>query len=256
MTVTEEGCLECMGATGDCVREALSPTILDASAEQGPGAVVVGLAEPKGRRVPCEDSVTEFEDLLPATYPNTTHTRCRQDHALCCYQTPARRSRVNTYFEAFQFIRGRNCIYRLHFVIDRNSLEITGQLSRIVQFCDPNQIDTWGGCEGETQLDEVPDLPEDDTGLNVLEDSEETVYDDDGSEHETKLVFLMTGPITSNMCFGRVPFCALGTLTDLCRLQANSRRLSTAIEKSGWATAFSITSKNLAARHPSETLPI
>ena len=186
VTVTEEGCLECMGATGDCVREAPSPTILDASAEQGLGVGVVGLPELKGRRVPCEDSVTEFEDLLPATYPNTTHTRCRQDHALCCYQTPARRSRVNTYFEAFQFIRGRNCIYRLHFVIDRNSLEITGQLSRIVQFCDPNQIDTWGECEGETQLDEVPDLPEDDTGLNVLEDSEETVYDDDGSEHETK----------------------------------------------------------------------
>lgn len=185
MTVTDEGCLEYMGATSVCVREAPSSTILNVSAEQGPGGGVVDLPELKGRRVPCEDSVTNYEALLPATYPNTTHNRCRQDHALCCYQTPARRSRVNTYFEAFQFIRGRNCIYRLHFVIDRNSLEVTGQLSRIVQFCDPIQTGTFGKCEGQTQLDEVPDLPEDDTGLNVLEDSEDIVYDDD-SEHETK----------------------------------------------------------------------
>lgn len=177
MAVTDEGCLECLGATGDCARKAPSSTILDISAKQGPGGGVADLLEPRGRTVPCEDSIQNYNHLLPATYPNTTHNRCRQDHALCCYQKPARGSRVNTYFEAFQLIRGSNRIYRLHFVIDKQSLEITGQLSWVAQFCDPAQTK----CEGETELDEVPDLPEDDNGLNFLEDSEEIVYDDDGS---------------------------------------------------------------------------
>lgn len=187
MTVTDEGCLECLGATGDCARQAPSSTILDAAAEQGPGGGVADLLELGGKAaVPCEDSVQNYNRLLPATYPNTTHNRCRQDHALCCYQKPARGSRVNTYFEAFQLIRGRNRIYRLHFVIDKQSLEITGQLSWVAQFCDPVQTKDWGECEGETQLDEVPDLPEDDNGLNFLEDSEEIVYDDDNSEPGTQ----------------------------------------------------------------------
>lgn len=41
-----------------------------------------------------------------------------------------------------------------------------------------------GECEGETQPDEVLDLPKDDIGENFLEDSEQIVYDDDDSEHE------------------------------------------------------------------------
>jgi hypothetical protein len=182
VTLTGEGCLECMGVTSDCIREAPPSPILDNSAIEDTGAGPGELPDTNGRRIPCEGSVEIYEDLLPATYPNTTHKRCRQDHALCCYQTPARRSRFNTYFEAFQFIRGRNCIYRLHFVIDMSSLEVTGQLSRIVQFCDPDQRYAFGKCEGETQLDDVPDLPEDDNGINFLKYAEEIVYDDD-SDH-------------------------------------------------------------------------
>lgn len=185
MTVTDEGCLECMGTTGICLREALSAPSLNVSLKKNLGGGLVGSPELKAKRIPCEDTVTNYENLLPATYPGTTHNRCRQDHALCCYQTPARRSRVATYFEAFKFIRGRNCIYRLHFVIDRDSLEITGQLSRIVQFCDPVQTRRRGReCEGETQTDEIPDPPDDDNGLNFLEDSEDIVYGDDSSERE------------------------------------------------------------------------
>ncbi|KAG8161018.1 hypothetical protein KVR01_009282 [Diaporthe batatas] len=190
VAVTEEGCLECLGVTGDCARQAPSPTILDSSAEQGLGGGAADLIGLRERAIPCEDSIQNYKRLLPPTYPNTTHYRCRQDHALCCYQKPARGSRFNTYFEAFQLIRGRNCVYRLHFVIDRQSLEITGKLSWVAQFCDPTQTNDWGECEGETQLDEVPDLPEDYNGRNSLEDSEELVYDDDddddSSEHGTK----------------------------------------------------------------------
>ncbi|KKY29878.1 hypothetical protein UCDDA912_g10191 [Diaporthe ampelina] len=62
-----------------------------------------------------------------------------------------------------------------------DSWEITGQLSRVIQFCSPRGMED---CEGETQLDEVPDLPNDDNGENHLEDAEDIVYDDDGSEHE------------------------------------------------------------------------
>lgn len=90
---------------------------------------------------------------------------------------------MRTYFEAFKLIRGRNRIWRLHFVIDRISLEITGQLSSVVQFCSPAGMEV---CEGETQPDRVPDLPDDDIGENILEDSEEIVYDDDSSEYERK----------------------------------------------------------------------
>lgn len=37
VTVTDEGCLECMGATGDCIRDAPSWTSRDASAESDLG---------------------------------------------------------------------------------------------------------------------------------------------------------------------------------------------------------------------------
>ncbi|POS69976.1 hypothetical protein DHEL01_v211629 [Diaporthe helianthi] len=185
VAVTGDGCLECLGATGNCALEAPSSTIPDDSPEQGPGGGVADLLELRGKTMPCEDSVKNYNNLLPATYPNTTYHRCRKDNALCCYQKPARGSRVNTYFEAFQLIKGRNRIYRLHFVIDMLSLEITGQLSWVAQFCDPAQTKDWGECEGETELDEVPDLPEDDNGLNFLEDLENIVYDDESGEHGT-----------------------------------------------------------------------
>lgn len=64
-------------------------------------------------------------------------------------------------------------------MIDHISLEITGQLSRVVQFCTPDRMEY---CEGETQPDDVPDLPDDDTGENSREDAEDIVYDDDDSE--------------------------------------------------------------------------
>lgn len=170
-----------MGSTGVCVREAPSWAGRGASAGTDFGGGLIGLAGLEGSRVPCEESITDpiMESLLPSTYPNTTHHRCRQEHTLCCYQTPARRSRTNTWFEAFSLIQGRNRIWRLHFVIDKISLEITGQLSRVIQFCSPLGMEE---CEGETQPDKVPDLPHDDTGVNHLEDSENIVYDEDGIE--------------------------------------------------------------------------
>lgn len=90
---------------------------------------------------------------------------------------------MRTYFEAFKLIRGRNHIWRLNFVIHKETFEITGQLSNVVQFCSPRGMEE---CEGETPLDKAPDLPDDDTGENFLGHAEELVYDDDGSEREWK----------------------------------------------------------------------
>lgn len=125
----------------------------------------------------------DFEALLPTTYPNTTHHRCKQDNGLCCYQTPARRNRYQTYFEAFTLIEGRGHIWRLHFVINRFTLDLTSQLSNVVQFCNPQDMEN---CEGETPLDTPLKLPDDDNGVNFMERFEECVYDDGESEHEWK----------------------------------------------------------------------
>ncbi|KAI7776758.1 hypothetical protein LA080_004476 [Diaporthe eres] len=98
-------------------------------------------------------------------------------------QTPARRNRYQTYFEAFTLIEGRGHIWRLHFTINRFTLDLTTQLSNVVQFCNPQDMEN---CEGETPLDTPPKLPDDDNGVNFMERFEECVYDDGESEHERK----------------------------------------------------------------------
>lgn len=167
-----------MGATSSCIREVSSRTSRGASAESNLGQGSFGWLGLEGKRVPCQDSIIDpnLSALLPRTYQNTTHHRCRQDNALCCYQTPARYSRTNTWFEAFNLIEGDNEIWRLHFVIDKDSLQITGQLRNVVQFCSPGGMED---CEGETPLDAVPDLPDNDNGKNFLENSGQIVFDDD-----------------------------------------------------------------------------
>lgn len=117
--------------------------------------------------------------MLPKTYENTTHHRCKQEHSLCCYQTAAKGTRTNTKFDAFSLIEGNNHIWRIHFVFHMHALKITGQMSHIVQFCSPyGDLDE---CEGETQLDDVPGLPDDDRE-NPLKGLEDVVYDDDDAE--------------------------------------------------------------------------
>ncbi|KAI3396646.1 hypothetical protein diail_11823 [Diaporthe ilicicola] len=186
VALTEEGCFECMGAIGGCVRVAPFRTSRDASIESDPGGGLLDWLELEAKSVPCEENIRNpsFAGMLPETYGNTTHHRCRQEHTLCCYQTPAKGTRTNTRFDAFNLIEGRNHVWRMHFFFNMPTLEITGQLSNVIQFCSPfGDIDE---CEGETQLDDVPGLPDDDTGVNYLEGSEHLVYDDDdANEHDS-----------------------------------------------------------------------
>ena len=176
VSVTENGCLECMGAGGDCsVEVVLNPIkAIDTGDLDNDGFSNVDelidwlMLRAKVGRTPCEHQILSHHRLLPETFLNTTYHRCKEDHGLCCFQT--RGNGCNTAFEAFLLLEGNKYWYRMHYAINGMSLEIES-LNKVFQLC---------GYPGQCKLESTPDYTPHATNCsyNPLEDYEDIVYDD------------------------------------------------------------------------------
>ncbi|KAL1855321.1 hypothetical protein Daus18300_011138 [Diaporthe australafricana] len=112
VTVTEDGCLECMGATGKCTRVAPSRTSRDASIKSDPGQELLHWFELEAKRVPCEEYIRNPKFATTGT-------------------------RTNTKFDDFNLIEGNIYVWRIHFVFHMATFNISRQLSNVYQFCNP-----------------------------------------------------------------------------------------------------------------------
>lgn len=147
VNVTNNGCLECMGVSGNCAPEVpldpskgFDPGDLDSDGFNNVDELLDWIRlRAEAERTPCEQHITTIPRLLPETWVNTTHHRCKEDHSLCCYQTHG--FGCKSAFEAFQLIEGNDYWYRMHYTISIYTLEIEN-LSRVFQLCKfPGQCD-------------------------------------------------------------------------------------------------------------------
>lgn len=187
--VTNKGCLECMGASGDCAPEVpLNPSMgfdpgdLDNDGFNNVEELIEWLQlRAEAERTPCEQHITTTFRLLPEPWVNTTHHRCKEDHSLCCYQTHGFGCKSG--FEAFQLIEGNNYWYRMHYTISIYTLKIEN-LSRIFQLCKfPGQ------CDEESENDDTSGVAN--CTHNPLVAYENRIYDN-GNESLSSQIYATT----------------------------------------------------------------
>ncbi|ROV93181.1 hypothetical protein VMCG_08701 [Cytospora schulzeri] len=174
LSVTNKGCLECMGTSGDCAPEVpLDPSKglyngdLDSDGFNNREELLDWLQlRVETERTPCEQHIARHPRFLPETWANTTHHRCKADYGLCYYQTPGLGC-LST-FEAFQLIEGSKYWYRMHYSFNYYTMKIE-RLNRVFQLCKfPGQ------CKDETTNDSNF---ENCTKPNPLARYEDIIYD-------------------------------------------------------------------------------
>ncbi|KUI61585.1 hypothetical protein VP1G_08764 [Cytospora mali] len=177
VNVTSNGCLECMGVSGDCApevplepsRRLNAPGDLDRDGFNDVEELLDWLElRAKTQRIPCEAQIVNNPRLLPKAFLNTTYHRCKEDHSLCCYQTYG--VGCLTRFEAFLLITGSKYWYRMHYAINLFTLELES-LASVAQIC-----------KYPGQCDEKDTPPDNATGVmkcdhNPLKGLESMVYD-------------------------------------------------------------------------------
>ncbi|KAK7735591.1 hypothetical protein SLS53_007505 [Cytospora paraplurivora] len=177
VSVTDNGCLQCMGASGDCAPEVPLETFrrfafggLESDGFNDVEALLDWLElRSEAARTPCEAQIIAHPQFIPETFPNTTYHRCKEDHSFCCYQ--ARGSRCSTRFEAFLLIEANKYWYRIHYTINFRTLEIESPAA-VFQLCQyPGQ------CEEESPPDNTSGVVN--CTWNPLERYESRIYDND-----------------------------------------------------------------------------
>lgn len=183
-----------MGASGDCAPEVplnrfkkFDPGDLDTDGFNDVEELLDWLKlRAEADLIPCEYHIRWNPQLLPKTYPNTTHHRCKAAHSLCCYQTTgiAYDDNCLTNFDAFLLIEGNTYWYRMHYTVDIFTPKIE-YLSKVIQLCGSP-----GSCDAESMPDDTSAMMN--CTYNPLERWEDRVYDNGTDVDSPSTTILVT----------------------------------------------------------------